>query len=435
MPNPPPPPSPPLPARGSRGSESFSKVDVNPPARPPPMNIPKPPTRHNSVDMNTPRSGSVLSQYDFSNYRNRAASTLSDANWDNESVVSSIMDGNNYSSNISDSLSSLQYNSNFSIGSSSESLLPLLKNELETTSMELRDSKKENESLKIALEELKCVMADEYLRYQKHLTAVTGHNGGPLQREGGNNTKREVGIEDNSTVNNNGSGKDGIHTTNSNTIPFVDNNNMSSPASSSVPSHHNIQSSSSSSGPTANGMSSEFTAAMMEEKNARLLTELAEHKERADKLENQLVFAKREREKAIKLLISVVGRDRINRLLHLNAGVPNILDLLIEQLGPSHNHHGSSSGSSNDAKRSSPSKLNTHAHNSSPDKYMHFKTGSSATANGYSNSNSNDYSSRKNESNTEKSPSPQSKIKSKAVTLKRNNKTTATSNMKNKSNQ
>ena len=64
---------------------------------------------------------------------------------------------------------------------------------------------------------------------------------------------------------------------------------------------------------------------------------------------------------------------------------------------------------------------------------MHFKTGSSATANSYSNSN--DYSSRKNEINTEKSPSPQSKIKSKAVTLKRNNKITATSNMKNKSNQ
>ena len=398
-----------------------------PPPRPPPMAVPRPPLRSSTTDMNTSRAGSLLSQYDFSNYRNRVASTISDANWDNESVISSIMDGstNDQSSNISASLSSLQYNSNYSIGSS-ESILPLLKNELETTLTELKDSRKENESLKVTLEELKCVMAEEYLRYQKHLTAVTGHNGGPLPREGTTTTtttttspnmKEEVRIDDNSTVNSKVT--DDTLVSSSNTTPFIDSKTPSTlTANVHSPTHGNTQpplSSSSSIVEATTATSSEFTSSLIDdekEQNTRLLAELAEQKDRADRLESQLLFAKKEREKAIKLLISVVGRDRVNRILYLNAGVPNILDVLIEQLGPSHDHGSNSnhiSSPNNDAKRSSPSKLHSQPHTSSPNKFSHFKNHSPTMKNnGNSNSNS-----KSNSSNKERSPSPNNKSRNK----------------------
>lgn len=55
--------------------------------------------------------------------------------------------------------------------------------------------------------------------------------------------------------------------------------------------------------------------------------------EREKELEKQLLKAKRDKDKALKLIIHVIGKDRIAEHLQQHAGDPDLLDSLVEKLG------------------------------------------------------------------------------------------------------
>jgi hypothetical protein len=50
-------------------------------------------------------------------------------------------------------------------------------------------------------------------------------------------------------------------------------------------------------------------------------------------LKDMYVKAKQEKDKAVRALIHVIGKDRVAAFLHKNAGSANILDLLLETFG------------------------------------------------------------------------------------------------------
>lgn len=70
--------------------------------------------------------------------------------------------------------------------------------------------------------------------------------------------------------------------------------------------------------------------------------------EREKELENLLVKTKRDKDKAIRILVQIIGKDRISHFLNKHAGSPDILDKLLEYFAnnvqlasssPSHHHH------------------------------------------------------------------------------------------------
>jgi len=52
-----------------------------------------------------------------------------------------------------------------------------------------------------------------------------------------------------------------------------------------------------------------------------------------DPLKEMLIKAKQEKDKAVRALIHIIGKDRVAAFLHKNAGAPNILDALLETFG------------------------------------------------------------------------------------------------------
>lgn len=56
--------------------------------------------------------------------------------------------------------------------------------------------------------------------------------------------------------------------------------------------------------------------------------------ERERELEMQLIKAKREKEKAVRLVVTLLGRDNVAEFLHDHAGSPSILDDLIGSFAP-----------------------------------------------------------------------------------------------------
>jgi len=55
--------------------------------------------------------------------------------------------------------------------------------------------------------------------------------------------------------------------------------------------------------------------------------------ERTRELEAQLIKAKKDKDKAIKLIILLIGKERISEFLQKNAGAADILDALVENFG------------------------------------------------------------------------------------------------------
>lgn len=58
-----------------------------------------------------------------------------------------------------------------------------------------------------------------------------------------------------------------------------------------------------------------------------------------DPLKDMLFKAKQEKDKAVRALIHIIGKDKVAAFLHKNAGAPNILDLLLEQFSGSGSSH------------------------------------------------------------------------------------------------
>lgn len=72
--------------------------------------------------------------------------------------------------------------------------------------------------------------------------------------------------------------------------------------------------------------------------------------EREKELENMLLKTKRDKDKAIRIIVQIIGKDRIASFLNKHAGSPDILDKLLDyfannvQLGTSGSQGGSNSG-------------------------------------------------------------------------------------------
>ena len=54
------------------------------------------------------------------------------------------------------------------------------------------------------------------------------------------------------------------------------------------------------------------------------------------KIKDSLTRARKDKEKALKLLICIVGKERMGRILLNHAGNADILDTLVETFGPAH---------------------------------------------------------------------------------------------------
>jgi hypothetical protein len=69
--------------------------------------------------------------------------------------------------------------------------------------------------------------------------------------------------------------------------------------------------------------------------------------EREKELENMLLKTKRDKDKAIRIIVQIIGKDRIGTFLNRHAGSPDILDKLLEHFANNVQIGGSNSGGSN----------------------------------------------------------------------------------------
>lgn len=117
--------------------------------------------------------------------------------------------------------------------------------------------------------------------------------------------------------------------------------------------------------------------------------------EREKQLEILLQKNKKEKDKAIKLIVQIIGKDRISNFLARNAGAPDILDKLLEHFGdgsgsPSRGggFGGGDFGSS--TRGSVASQSDSYARSRSPDKGMRTNRSSASNNNNHSGGKSKD---------------------------------------------